>query len=610
MKNFHNFCSVIKSYFSFFNKKNIYKVSKKLRILMVLEIILLTAAYVLIVFFYTLNYRLQQNNSIYYLNHSLLLQTTSVLEKLDTASGFPLAHISDRYQDPLLRYLIEKDHDGITQTDFYRIFYNRTNEISIQFPDLESVLLFDTDGNLLDAKTIYNLYMPIKNYSLGSWYQNCWDLAGKVYILNDEEISYLGVRKTTKNIYGTRVLYDHLTLKPICITLIGIRATDIPVTFETGKSFNEQEYALFDSHGQKLIGNMELSLEKDELFAARSGDYYLEREEDGAKYLYHISYTAESGGSYSVIRTPYRLMLFKQLQSTIWILLSGFLLIILNITIFSGIIRSINRPLARMVDMCGEIGRGNFSVRVPCSQTDELSYLTGSLNSMSEKIQQLINEVYIKSITERDLELQMLRSQINPHFLYNTLENMRMSAYTQGYTELSDMCLLLSKVLRYGVTKQSNLVTVKEELTHLQYYTALLQHCFPELQISVCADENIMDYRMIKVIFQPLVENSVNHASKNLQHAIRIQIWGYEEDTDLVFVVSDNGNGMEKEYLEELRKSLNDENDTRYGIGLKNIHRRIHLYYGENYGLVINSAPARGTSVTVRIPKTVTSSNT
>lgn len=348
---------------------------------------------------------------------------------------------------------------------------------------------------------------------------------------------------------------------------------------------------------------MEFSFNSDKLEASRSGDYSFRQTEKDGSYLYHVSYSEETGGSYSVIRTPYKFFLQSRIHATFWIFISGLILISLNIAIFGGITQSINRPLTRLVNMCEEIGKGNFNVRIPCSPKDELSYLTTSLNAMTDQVQQLIEEVYVKNLTKRNLELQMLRSQINPHFLYNTLENMRMSAYTQGYQELSEMCLLLSKVLRYGVTNQSDLVTVREELAHLQDYTTLLKYCFPTLQVTICVDEGIMDYYMTKVLFQPLVENSVNHAASNLQQPLQIQIWGYGDGNDMVFVISDNGSGITKEQLTAIRISLEDETDTQHGIGLKNIHRRIRLYYGENYGLLINSSPGRGTSVTVRIPR-------
>lgn len=581
-----------------------YHVSRRLLVLMVLEVFMLIAAYLLILFFYTQNCRLQQNTAIYNLNHVLLLHTNSILEKLDTASSFPLAHIADRYNDPLLKYLIQEDHAHMTQPDLYRVFYYRTGEVFIQFPEVESLVLLDKNGDLIDTKAVYNITLPRENHGSDTWYSKCQERGGKIYILTQQETLSLGLRSTSQNLHAARMLYDHLTLEPFCITLTGIRATDIPITFKTDKMFNEQLYAIYDSSGRKFIGNLDVPLAQDILFESRQDDYSFTRVEDGKKYVYHISYTVKSGGSYSVIRTPTSLLVFEQFQTISGILLGGLVLILLNIYIFMGIINSINRPLAKLVNMCEEIGRGNFNVRIPCSQTDELSYLTDSLNNMSERVQQLIDEVYVRTLAERDLELQMLRSQINPHFLYNTLENMRMSAYTRGYIELSEMCLLLSKVLRYGVTNQSSLVSIREELEHLQYYTSLLHYCFPKLQVDIFIDKALYEYCIIKVIFQPLVENAANHATKELQNAIHIQVWGYEEKNDLVFIISDNGHGMERQYLEDLRASLDDEANTRYGIGLKNIHRRIRLYYGKNYGLTLNSSPGKGTSVTVRIPKT------
>ncbi len=591
----------------FFRKeRRFYHISLKLQILMVVEVLLLISAYLLILFYNIQNCRLQQNTAIYNLNHMLLFHTNSVLEKLDVTSSFPLAHMPDRYKDPLLKYLIEKKHGGITDIELYRVFLNRTNEVCIQFPEVESIMLLDKDGVLIDSKFVYNISPRKEDYSSGSWFSKCQEMAGKIYILTDEETLSLGLRSTFQNLHAARILYDHVTLKPFCITITGIRAADIPITFNTDRMFDEQSYAIYDSSGQKFIGNLDIPLSRDTLFASRQGNYSLTLTEDGKDYVYHISYNMESGGSYSVIRTPRHLLIQEQLRAVSVILIGGLILILFNVSIFLGIIISINRPLARLVNMCEEIGRGNFSVRVPCSQTDELSYLTQSLNNMSERVQQLINEVYVRTLAERDLELQMLRSQINPHFLYNTLENMRMSAYTHGYMELSEMCLLLSKVLRYGVTNHAALVTIREELEHLQYYTSLLHHCFPQLQVDTFIDKRLYEYCTTKLIFQPLVENAANHAVKDPGYSLRIQVWGYEEKNDLIFTVSDNGQGMEKEYLEDLRCSLDEENNTRYGIGLKNIHRRIRLYYGKDYGLLINSSPGKGTAVTVRIPKTPT----
>lgn len=585
-------------------KKNFYQVGLKLRTLMFLEIALLTLSFLLCVFFFHENKKMEQNNSIFQLNQSLLLYSNSTMENLSTASIFPLFRIVYAYEDTLLSYLTEGEHSDSSSYDFHREFSKRTSELGVQFQDVEAVLLFDPEGNLLDSKSSNYVNLPYKNYSNQNWYQNTSELNGKIYFLSKEDAVELGMSRLTDILYASRMIQNPYTLEPICITLIGIQNSDISLFFKTQQTLTEQDYALFDASGRQILGTSDISLSFSDLEQAQKKNFTLKRKEDNKNWIYHISYNNEILETYVVIRTPYSDLLKQRCSLLLSVCLAGIITIVLNIWIFGSIIRSINSPLSRLVHMCSEIGRGNFSMRIPCSPKDELSYLTNSLNSMSAQVEQLIGEIYIKNLTQKDLELQMLRSQINPHFLYNTLEHMRMSAYTEGYQDLSQMCLLLSKVLRYGISNPSNLVTVREELEYLQVYTSLLKFCFPKLDVVVIVDEKIMDYPIIKVIFQPLVENSVNHVARNLARSITIRIWGYEEDDNLVFIVSDDGNGMEREQLEQIRSYLDDENASDQGIGLKNIHRRINLYYGKNYGLFIDSSPGRGTSVTIRIPKT------
>ena len=218
-----------------------------------------------------------------------------------------------------------------------------------------------------------------------------------------------------------------------------------------------------------------------------------------------------------------------------------------------------------------------------------------SYNKMTE-------EVYQKTISEKDLNLQMLRSQINPHFLYNTLDSMRMAALNVGYEYLASMCELLAKILRYGVSSPKNLVTVEEEQNHLCEYIALINLRYSNIVIQRNIDPSILQYRMLKLLLQPLVENSVNHGIGDDTENGMIQIWGFQREDMLVFMVTDNGNGMDEEHLQLLRDYLDDKNNAFKSIGLKNIKKRIQLYYGEKYNLSIDSRPGQGTSVTVTLP--------
>lgn len=215
---------------------------------------------------------------------------------------------------------------------------------------------------------------------------------------------------------------------------------------------------------------------------------------------------------------------------------------------------------------------------------------------------EMTEQVYQKSLTEKDLNLQMLRSQINPHFLYNTLDRMRMVSLNANCPHVATMCELLAKILRFGVSESNKLVTVEEENTHLEEYIRLIKLSYTNVSISTNLEPGILSYRMLKLLLQPLVENSINHGIIDDASNGSIQIWGYEKDKKLIFTVSDNGNGMDEEHLALLRDYLEDKNTAFHSIGLKNIKKRIQLYYGKEYDLFIDSRLNQGTTVTIKIP--------
>lgn len=224
------------------------------------------------------------------------------------------------------------------------------------------------------------------------------------------------------------------------------------------------------------------------------------------------------------------------------------------------------------------------------------------IRNVLSSYKKMSDKIYMQSITEKDLNLQMLRSQINPHFLYNTLDTMRMASMNSGYDYLAEMCELLAKILRYGVSDTSNIVTVQQECLHLEEYIRLIRLRYPNIDVHTYIEPSIMHCNIIKLLLQPLVENSVNHGLENSSAQGTIQIWGYKSNKKLIFTVSDNGNGMPEEQLDLLRDYLDDKNTAFKSIGLKNIKKRIQLYYGSEYDLIIESQLYQGTAVTVTLP--------
>jgi two-component system sensor histidine kinase YesM len=249
------------------------------------------------------------------------------------------------------------------------------------------------------------------------------------------------------------------------------------------------------------------------------------------------------------------------------------------------------------------VEKGDFEVKIKINSRNEVGQLARTFNNMARRVKRLINEVYVDKIKQKDLELQMLQNQINPHFLYNTLETIHMVAEINNDSEASQMSRSLGRILRYGISKGNEIVTVKQELDHLNDYILLQKVRFSRLyEIIVNVDENIYENRIIKIILQPLVENAIYHGLASKSHGGRIEILGYSRDDCIIFEVSDNGSGMDDKQVTTINNYLNGLDSSLNSIGLINIHKRIQLYYGSEYGIEVRSTLGVGTSVIVILP--------
>ena len=197
----------------------------------------------------------------------------------------------------------------------------------------------------------------------------------------------------------------------------------------------------------------------------------------------------------------------------------------------------------------------------------------------------------------------MLRIQINPHFLYNTLESIHSVAYLEGNREVGEMAVLLARILRYGVSDPSGPVTLRDEAKNLDDYIRLQELRYHgTVRFAVSIDPGILDSACLRMILQPIVENALYHGVSSLERGGQVQVLGYRDGENLVLRISDNGQGMEEDKVRLLNDYLCGKNEAFRSIGLKNVSRRIRLCYGEAYGVLVQSAPGRGTMVTVTLP--------
>ena len=279
-----------------------------------------------------------------------------------------------------------------------------------------------------------------------------------------------------------------------------------------------------------------------------------------------------------------------------------FLFSILLITFFSF---RITAPISKFKRVIKKYGEGDLTIRAKSTTNNEIGELANAFNLMAEEIGKLFEEVRQKEEQRQKLELQTLVYQINPHFLYNTLDSIYYLA-RKNNDKVADIVIALSRLFRLGFNRGNDTVSVRDEVMHVSYYMKIQQIRFSaQLSWNVEVDEEILNMEIMKFILQPCAENAINHGIRKLERPGTVTITGKRENSELVFQVIDDGAGIEKERLVYIIENLNapqrKEKDD-IGFGLYNVHQRIKLYYGSEYGIQIVSKPNTGTVITIKLP--------
>ena len=304
--------------------------------------------------------------------------------------------------------------------------------------------------------------------------------------------------------------------------------------------------------------------------------------------------TSQLDGLREGIRTDVR----TALRTSVFV----FTAILFGVVMFSRkIMISITEPVRRLSAVTKLAGSGDFDVRAQEDSGDELAVLNANFNQMVEKIGQLVEHIRLEQITLRQTELKVLQAQINPHFLYNTLDAIAWCCEEERHKDAVEMVNALAKLFRISISKGHELITIEKELQHAQSYLKIQKFRYKnQFVYSFDVYEECLPYLCNKITLQPIIENAIYHGLDRMVDEGEIRIRIYPDGDDIVFTVSDNGVGMTPEQCQEI---LQDESGEKTGIGIKNVNDRIKIYFGENYGLTIESELDEGTTVTIRMPK-------
>lgn len=276
------------------------------------------------------------------------------------------------------------------------------------------------------------------------------------------------------------------------------------------------------------------------------------------------------------------------------------------------IARGILHPIQELYDVTEKVAEGNFAVRTRIHSQDEIAALGQAFNNMAENMQALIDQVREDEEKMRKMDLRLLQEQINPHFLYNTLDTIVWLIESNETDQAVNMVITLSDFFRLVLSKGKEFITIREEEKHIRSYLEIQEMRYHDiLEYDIQMDQTVYDFQIPKLTLQPLVENALYHGIKYKRAKGYIHIHG-ERDGDLIrLVVRDNGVGMEQEELEVLRREIcRPCQETEKGFGLANVNERIQMYFGEEYGLEIRSVKGKGTIVEVTIPAVRTAGET
>lgn len=336
--------------------------------------------------------------------------------------------------------------------------------------------------------------------------------------------------------------------------------------------------------------------------APNGGDFSDER--------YTVFHQPIGRSDYHLVMSFDRLELYKSFRS-------GQILLIVMLCVAAGLVIAlslgvsgrISKPARELKRAMGEVQKGKLNTRVDIRSGDELEYLGDGFNQMVERLDGMIQEVYVAEICQRDAELNALKMQIQPHYLYNTLDVIRMSALDGGDVRTARLIESLSHQLRYVIGDHRDRVRLRQELDNVQEYGVLIAARYEgRIGINIEAADSDLDLLVPKLLLQPFVENAVKHGLRDQSEGGTVLIEAARLDNALQILVFNDGAPIEPARLEHIRSFLDrasiGEQDSEgiVSVGMKNTYDRIKLNCGREYGFTMDSGGSMGTVVTIRLP--------
>lgn len=461
--------------------------------------------------------------------------------------------------------------------------------------DVEGVSLYALNG------TSFQTSMYAKKLDLRD--QN-WQVLQR----NRGDLSWFNPSGQQSVVAAVSTIYDVDSLQKIGYFLLTYHEEALYKVYSQIKLNEQGELFIIDSHGQII------SSRHKELIHHTPSESYLQK----------IITSGDTGDFADDIDDKQQIVSYQRIQNTDWkivsiiptaryseqsIMLQQWMIILFVVVALITLILgyylsvSISRPIRQLSSIMKNTERENWSISFNYPSRDEIGILSLNFNRMIARIHYLINQVYEEERLRQQSQLKFLMFQINPHFLFNTLETMNWMARIEGVPEVGKLSKALGDLMREGI-KGKDFITLSEELESVKKYIYIQKVRYVDkFDMQYDIDPAVLSVIVPRFILQPIIENAIVHGLEMQMDNGHIRIHAYESEDTLVLAIADDGLGMSTAQLEKLRHYLENPSDsTLSGIGLLNVHQRIQLHYGEEYGLKINSIEEQGTTIILRIP--------
>ena len=467
--------------------------------------------------------------------------------------------------------------------------------------NLRDVVMYDVNGTI-----VYSNMTITPGESLGGMFKT--DIIYPLSDVHQGQVFFMPVKDVSNrySFLAVRQINSTSTYMPIGYTAIAVKESVFDSLLEEGTYDKLSGLILLNGEDKILYERYPGQTIPDGLSDPETWENGLFETDQCLAYAYVNDF-----GTYKVMLFSEKEILFDDIYATEALLIgiSAGVAALATLVIFL-ISNNITKPLRSITALMERVQGGEISVRFRALYDDEVGNLGRNFNLMLEKLEDEMAHTAAVEAEKRQAQIDILKSQINPHFIYNTMETFRMMALESGQFDLSELIACFGKMMRYNISHINELTTFEQEMQYLSYYIRIQNERYNNrIELKCTGETGMQRQRLLRLLIQPVVENSILHGmNPNADDIIHISVSIFRRDEDCVIDIEDDGVGIDTGRLEQLKENLNKSYLDLPGdksIGLRNIRERIILQYGERYGIEIDNHRENGIRVRITLPLTL-----